>query len=246
VRRLRVAVVVAAMIMLSGCGHQVTGLTQTNAGLVPSGQMLIRFETAGPVDLTNSNYLIVFNTTGNNHTPFAQGSNSNFTDWSFGFLVSGSTGLANPVQAKEFYQNPTTGQAGIAYPLSYVPQQVNFNPSAVGTLSQYAFEIKFDRCVFNVQAPTGTTAPTPPPFVQGKKCPPFDFTTTSTTWTFNLFTLDRTSTVADALVTVGSGAPNPINTSTNINDYSYAKPAGGTTAQVPSQQISGVEIFNTP
>ena len=66
VRRLVTAVVVAAMISLSGCGRQVTGLDLPSGGaILPVGRTAIRFETAGPLDFQNLTYLIVFNTSGN-------------------------------------------------------------------------------------------------------------------------------------------------------------------------------------
>ena len=82
-------VVGAAMMMLPGCGRQVTGLNVAGNGVVQPGYTLVRFETAGQLDFQNVSYLIVFNTSGNNQQPYAQGFNTNFTNWSAYFIVGG-------------------------------------------------------------------------------------------------------------------------------------------------------------
>jgi len=62
-RRVLTAVVVAAMMVLPGCGRQLP-LGPDGNGIVQSGQTLIRFETAGQLDFQNVSYLMVFNTSG--------------------------------------------------------------------------------------------------------------------------------------------------------------------------------------
>jgi len=112
VRRLVTAVVVAAMLTLSGCGRQVTGLNQPTlgGGIVPVGQTLILFETAGQLDFQNVTYLIVFNTTGNNEQPYAQGyQNSDFKNWSYFFIVGGGSGVARAPLLYQIYQDPVSG-----------------------------------------------------------------------------------------------------------------------------------------
>lgn len=250
VRRLRAAVVVAAMMILSGCGHQVTGLNAPNGGLVPSGQTLIRFETAGPIDTTNFSYLIIFNTTGDGNAPVAQGYNSNYLDWSFGFLLGGGSNVLNAPTFIQYYQDPTGGSAGIPYIRPYQPQQLVFDTNVTSAYAPYGFEIRFDRCLFNLAAPTAsnnpgpTPAPSPKPL--GSICPPFDFTTTNPTWVINLFTVDNTRTVVDALTSVGTAKLQPLDTTQIVNDYAFAKPVGNTVPQSASAQIKAVEIFNTP
>ncbi|WP_317995535.1 hypothetical protein [Vulcanimicrobium alpinum] len=252
------------MMAVSGCGHQVTGLNQPGGGgIAPSGQTIVRFETAGPLDFSNYNYLIVFNTTGNNRPPLAQGTNSNYTDWTFGFQFSGGgTTVSNSPTLFQFYQNAQAGQTVQQITRPYlVGQQVVVNPTFQSALSLYGFEFRFDRCLFDrpppvvgatpaptvAPSPAPSTTPTPAPGGDGlRRCPPFVYTTTSTSWTFNLFTLDRSSNVSDALFVVGSGTTPSIDTTQTINTFNYVRPAGNPIPSVPSAQITGVEVFNTP
>ncbi len=57
---------------------------------MPSGNMLIRYRVAGTLDFTNLRYLVVFNTNGNGHTPYANSLNTAFLNFSF-ILVFGGT-----------------------------------------------------------------------------------------------------------------------------------------------------------
>jgi hypothetical protein len=238
-RRLGLAVVVAMMIVLSGCGRQVTGLSAPNGGTLPVGQMLIRFETAAQPDYANVKYLIVFNTQ-NTNEPYALGYNaSNYKDYSMFFLVGGGANFASAPLLNQVYQDPTSGTVR-AFPITYPTNSVTFNPQIQTANSAFGFEITFNRCIFDRPTPSAN----PPPATQ---CPPY--TNLANQWAINLFTIDNSGSVVDSLGPFGANDTSftfPVDTAAVINDRVYVKPANNTTLQNRSAQITGIEIFNTP
>jgi hypothetical protein len=244
VRRLVTAVVVAAMVVLSGCGRQVTGLDIPNgvAGVAP-GQTLIRFETNGPLDFQNLSYLIVLNTSGNGNQPYAQGFNSDFKDWTHFFIVGGGANFANSPQLNQVYLDPTTGS-----PTHYAPPVpvgfITFLPSTPSANSQFAFQITFNRCVLDVPPPSRTAQP---PVCTNGTGPPFNFIASN--WNISLFTLDKTLTPVDSLGTNGpfdtSYKPFIIDTTQPVNT-NYFKPGSGSSVSNPSASIVGVEVLSAP
>ncbi|HEX3467843.1 MAG TPA: hypothetical protein VHT05_07190 [Candidatus Elarobacter sp.] len=250
-RRLALAVVVAAMMVISGCGRQVTGLNIPGNGIVPAGYSLVRFETAGQLDFQNVSYLIVFNTSGNNQQPYAQGFNTDFKNWSLYFIVGGGANFANAPGLEEIYQNPASG-ASQAFNVVYPTTIVNFQPSIPSGNAQFGFQITFNRCVFDLAPPTSTPPPTTG--TSTGDCPPFlNNTTIGTNWNVSLFTLDRTLTAIDSL-SVNGPAATDYSFSYNItqtipsgsNSGQYFKPANNVTVNNPAAQIVGIEVFNTP
>ncbi|GAC1658514.1 MAG: hypothetical protein NVS4B13_01630 [Candidatus Elarobacter sp.] len=244
VRRLVTAVVVAAMMVLSGCGRQVTGLGQPSAGggIVPLGQTLIRFETAGPLDFQNLTYLIVFNTSGNKQQPYAQGFNTDYKNWSAFFIVGGGAGFANTPSLLQVYQDPSSGTAR-TFNVTFPTSTVNFQPSIPNANAQFGFQITFNRCVLDLAPPSASP---PPPVSTNRVCPPY--ANVATSWNVSLFTLDRTQSPVDSLGTNG-----PSDTSykflfdtAQLVNTNYFKPASNQTVQNPSAQIIGVEVFSTP
>jgi hypothetical protein len=256
VRRLGTAVVCAAMVMMLGsCGKQVTGLnTPTSGELVQPGWTLIRFETTGPLDPSNYAYLIVFNTTGDGNEPYALGYNSNYTDWSYAFEIGGNTGYVNQPGFIQYYQNPSTGSVAQPYNIQYTPAELVFDTQLAGGLTSSGFEIRFNRCMFDLPPPaySGPATPAPSPRPAGTDCPPFTYFSPghlTNTWMINLFTIDRSNTVVDSL---GQGPSDtsfkltPLNTGATINDFQYIKPVSNAGPQNSSAQIYAVEIFNSP
>jgi hypothetical protein len=243
VRRLVTAVVVVAMLVLSGCGRQVTGLNVPSgvAGVAP-GQTLIRFETNGPLDFLNLSYLIVLNTSGNNNQPYAQGFNSDFKNWTHYFIVGGGANFANAPQLNQIFPDPTTGA-----PTHYAPPVptnfVTFLPSAASANSQFAFQITFNRCVLDLPPPSTTSQP---PVCNNGTGPPFNFI--APVWNISLFTLDRTLTPIDSL---GTNGPNDtsykffIDTTQPVNT-NFFKPASNSSVSNPSAQIVGIEVLSAP
>ena len=259
-RRVLMGVVVAAMMVLPGCGRQVTGLGISGNGVVQPGYSLVRFETAGQLDFQNVSYLIVFNTSGNNQQPYAQGFNSNYQYWTAYFIVGGGASFANAPGLEEIYQNPASGQPqpfNIVYPTTYV----NFQASIPTGNSQYGFQIAFNRCVLDLSSPltSSTPTPTPTPTVtpttapSSGHCPPFVNTQIGAVWNVSLFTLDRTLTPIDSLSANGPSATDytfSYNVTQTIpngsNSGQYFKPASNSTVNNPAAQIVGIEVFNTP
>jgi hypothetical protein len=238
-RRLGLAVVVAAMMLVSGCGRQVTGLNSPNQGIVPPGQALIRFETSATPDYANFTYLIVLNTTGNLNEPYAIGySSSNYANWSMIFIVGGGTGFAQAPILRQVYQDPVTGSIQ-PFTITYPQGSVNFQPTLTGGNTRNGFQITFNRCILDRPAPTGTPPST-------SICPPYTFIKPQ--WAVNLFTLDNTNSVIDSLGPFVNDTSVRFNFDTGmiINDQTYFKPATNTQLSNPSAQITGIEVFNTP
>lgn len=246
-RRLVTAVVVAAMVALSACGRQVTGLNDPNGGgVAPSGQTWIRFETAGPLDFQNYAYFIVVNTSGNNVQPYASSFNSNFLNWSAYFIVGGGQQFANAPGLEQIYQNPATGSAA-SYNVTVPAGTLTFLPNIPTANAPYGFQLQINRCLLDLQPPSGNT---PTPVTTNRKCPPYVATGVSNTWAISFFSLDKNLSPVDSLSVNGpnstSQPPVLIDTSTVINNFQYNKPASNSTVQSTSAQITGVEIFNTP
>jgi hypothetical protein len=244
VRRLVTAVVVAAMMSLSGCGRQVTGLNLPSGGngLVAVGQTLIRFETAGPLDFQNVTYLIVFNTSGNGQQPYELGFNSDFKNWSAYFIVGGGSGFASAPALEQIYQDPASGQPK-PFLVTYPASQVNFQTTIPTANAQFGFQITFNRCILDVAPPSANPQP---PNDANRKCPPYN--NIATNWNVSLFTLDRSLTPIDSLGTNGPQDTSykfQFETASNVNT-NFFKPGSNGSVQNLSAQIVGIEVFSTP
>ncbi len=259
-RRLAMAVVVAAMMVLSSCGRQVTGLNGPNSGLVQAGQMQIQFETAAPIDVQNFSYLIALNTTGSNQQPYAQGLNSNFNQWTYFFILGGGssssfggTQYTNAPALFQIYQNPASGSAQ-AFRIQLIPNELVFVPT-IPSGSTNGFQITFNRCLLDQPSPIATPTPnptptpTPTPSSGTTTCPPGSHGILGNLWNISLFTLDSTNSVVDSLSATG-----PFNTdytfsvdvATLNGSKTYPKPSSATVPQNPASQILGIQIFNNP
>jgi hypothetical protein len=234
------------MLVISGCGRQVTGLNSlTGDAVVPAGQTLIRFETAGQLDFQNLSYLIVFNTTGNNLQPFAQGFNTDFKNWSYFFVVGGGANFANFPGLLQVYQDPSSGTAR-TFNINVPTGTVNFQPSIPNANAQFGFQITFNRCLLDNPPPTANP---PPPVSSNRICGPYN--NISPVWNISLFTLDRTQSPVDSLSPNGPSATDytfGIDTDTLVappNGTKF-KPASNSVTNNPSAQIIGVQIFSTP
>lgn len=242
-RRLVTAVVVAAMITLSGCGRQVTGLDlPSGSTIAPLGDSLIRFETAGPLDFQNFTYIIVFNTTGNNQQPYAQGLNSDFKNWSAFFSVGGGANFANSPQLEQVFQDPSSGSPR-TFNVPIPAGTLTFQPTVPSASAPYGFQITFNNCLLDLAPPTATGTPV---VNTSHQCPPYK--QIATYWNVSLFTLDRSGSPVDSL---GVNGPSDTSYTFQYDTASSApqnkfKPAGGGTVQNLSAQITGVEAFVTP
>jgi hypothetical protein len=221
----------------------------TGNGVVQSGQTLIRFETAGQLDFQNVSYLIVFNTSGNGQQPFAQGPNTNYTNWSVYFIIGGGAGFANSPGLEQVYLNPANNAASV-FNVTYPTSIVNFQPSIPSGNAAFGFQITFNRCVFDLAPPTNN--PSVPVSANGI-CPPFANAGVGTIWNVSLFTLDRTLTAVDSLSVNGPSATD-YNFQFDVtqvipggsNSGQRFKPANNASVSNPAAQITGIEIFNTP
>jgi hypothetical protein len=234
------------MLAISGCGRQVTGLGTTNGDIiVPAGQTLIRFETAGPLDFQNLTYLIVFNTAGNNLQPYAQGYNTDFKNWSYFFVVGGGSNFASFPGLLQVFQDPASGGAR-TFNINIPTGTVNFQASIPTANAQFGFQITFNRCLLDNPAPTANP---PPPVSSNRICGPYN--NISALWNISLFTLDRTQSPVDSLSPNGPSATDytfGIDTDTVVAPPAGTKfkPASNSSTNNVSAQIVGIQIFSTP
>jgi hypothetical protein len=234
------------MLAISGCGRQVTGLDQLNGGaVVPAGQTLIRFETAGQLDFQNLTYLIVFNTSGNGQQPYAQGYNTDFKNWSYMFVIGGGSNFANAPGLLQVYQDPSSGSAR-TFQITIPTGTVNFQASIPSGNSQFGFQITFNRCLLDNPPPSANP---PPPVSSNRVCGPYTYI--NQVWNVSLFTLDSTQSPKDSLSPNGPTATDytfSIDTSTLVQPPTGTrfKPGSNSGTNNPSAQIVGVEIFSTP
>lgn len=201
----------------------VLGWALPAAAVVP-GTMLLRFRVKGPLDFAHVRYVVVFNTTGDGITPYANALATGFASYSFGWIVGGSGAPAQP-QLVQYFAAPGAGLQG--RPI-VVPQQDA--QLAVGTSGPSEFTLLFARSLFNAPSPTGARF--------------------STTWSVNFFTTDLGGNPIDADGTGGItdtsfSAYRAIDT-TRPADVTYVKPAGATTVANPSAAIAENEVINTP
>ena len=210
--------------------------------LLPEGQTLIRFDTAGTLDFANVAYLIVFNTSGNDQQPTAQGYNSDFKNWSYFFIVGGGAGVASSPLLYQIYQDPVNGGSK-SFQLTYPSGSVNFQTSIPSGNSPFGFQITFNRCLLDQPTPSAS----PPPITTTNRiCPPYDFS--QALWNVSLFTLDRASNPIDSLSTTNPNSADykfDLDTSA-LQNKNYFKPATNTRLSNPGAQISGIEVFSQP
>jgi len=170
-RKLGFCVLITTLVLVA-CGRQVTpDRTGPQVGVLP-GRMLIRFDTASPMDFQNYRYLVVFNTSGNGGVPYSNGFNTGYANYSFIFAVSGNSGQVL-AQLYQIVQQPggASGQPSQVL-LQTSPIQVQFNPNSNGLGTE--FTINFDRTLmFGIGTPS--PGPTSSPL---------------SIWYFNFFTTD--------------------------------------------------------
>ena len=248
--RLRWAAALAVMMVLTGCGHQVTGLNGTG-NIVASGVTLFRFETATVPDYSQFRYLIVINANGDGQIPIANGTNSNYPEWSFAFLVSGGAGFVNTPTVQQFFPNQAA-VGGVGNQTLPVPTGTLTFTQLTGNGNVFGFDIRFNRCILDFPSPInpnpGQPTPAPSPHPAGQACPPF-FYILSPTWTINIFSVDVNTVAVDSL---GNGPQDTsyagftIDTTTQIIDQVYRKPGGYFVPQYPASQITGFEVWSQP
>lgn len=246
VRRLGTAVILAAMVMLSGCGRQVTGLNVPGGNaLTPAGWTMVRFETNGIFNPGSLTYYIVINTAGNG-MPYWLAQNSNFRNWTYAFVVGGTTGATGKPALWQSYFNPNVSSGIQFFQLPYADAAYTFQSNVSVANVPGGFTFSFNRCILNV--PPVSSGATPAPTPTGGRCPPFSFSGLGNVWNVNILTADANGTPIDSLGTNG-----PSDTSVNFTvdisqstDIAHVKPAGSASVANPQASIYGLEVISTP
>jgi hypothetical protein len=264
-RWLGLALVVVA-IVLGACGRQVTGLGALDSGSIQPGHMLIRFRVSGPLDFTNVQYLMVFNTTGNQVEPYPQAYNTGFKNYSFALVVGGNLAASQPLLF-QYYLAPGTTSGIQTFRITIPPQLINYVPNSGGNPTGGGeFTITFDRSLLYGVNPGGTPTPTAgaTPTV-APTAPPAGATATPATeatlnpsvqpttaaqhdWAINFITTDPTGVPIDSM---GIGGPTDTSFSYTVDttqavDNTVTKPTGTSTVQTLSAQLQGFEVINAP
>ena len=164
-RKLILFVAVSAL-ALGSCGHQVTPDRSTGPGGLSSGQIQLKFNTAGALDFTNFWYVFAINT-GQNASqvgePYGLFANQqqNWRNEDFQVIVSAQNGV--PAAAIIPFVNSVGGNGqSIKVPLQpiiYSPQSVVVNPNCNGTGTQFC--VTLTRSVLS--PPPGSGSPSPSP-----------------------------------------------------------------------------------
>jgi hypothetical protein len=259
-RWLGLAVLVVAMI-LAACGRQVTGLNAPNAGSIQSGHMLIRFRVAGQLDFTDYQYVIVFNTTGNQVEPYPQAFDTGFLNYSFAFVVGGNYFTSQPL-LYQYYLAPGTTSGIQTFRITIPPQLINYVPNSGGNPTGGGeFTIDFDRSLLYGVNPSGSPTPvastTPKPGATATAVPTTaatlnpnvqPTTAAQAVWAINFITTDPNGFPIDSM---GIGGPTDTTFSYTVNttqslDNTITKATGTSTVNSSSAQLQGFEVINSP
>jgi hypothetical protein len=229
--------------VLGACGRQVTGLGALNAGSIQSGHMLIRFRVAGPLDFTNVQYLMVFNTSGNGVEPYPQANLTGYLNYSFALVVGGNQYTSEPLLF-QYYLAPGTTSGIQLFRITIPPQLINYVPNSGGNPTGGGeFTIDFDRSLLYGVNPGGTPAPvtTLSPVVQPT-------TAAQHVWAINFITTDPSGVPIDSM---GLGGATDTTFSYRIDtttsqDNTITKAVGSGNVGNASAVLQGFEVINAP
>jgi hypothetical protein len=230
----------------AACGRIVTVPNAgSSGGLLPAGNMSIRYRVAGSLDFVGTRYLIVFNTSGNGITPYAPNLlNTSYLNYSF-ILVFGGTALGAQVALLQIV--PTGSSNGFTtVQLQIDPQFVTFfNANSAGTGNQFTYT--FNRLLLT---PLTSASPTPSPVPSATPNPiPTLASGVSSLWAINAFSADVNDQPIDAIafngITDQTFSSFVVNTLAPF-DVPVNKAAGATQVANPNAQITAVEIANQP
>jgi hypothetical protein len=232
----------------AACGRIVTvPKTASGGGLVPAGNMFIRYRVAGSLDFANLRYLVVFNTTGNGVTPYAPNIlNTSYLNYSFILVFGGTTLGAQVVLLQVVPTGSTNGFQTVA--LQVNPQFVTaFNANSSGTGNEFTFT--FNRLLLT---PLASASPTPAPTATPTATPnaaPTLLSGVSSLWAINAFSADVNDQPIDAIAFSGIGDQTfsafVVNTLAAF-DNPVNKAAGGTQVSNLGAAITAVEILSQP
>ena len=241
-RRAGFALLTASM-AVAACGRIVTvPKTGSNGGLVPSGDMFIRYRVAGILDFNSLRYLIVFNTSGNGITPLASTLNTSFLNYSF-ILIFGGTQTGG-AQYGLLQVIPIASGGFQTVALQINPQFVtNFNANSSGSGNEFTFT--FNRLLLT---PLQTASPTPVPSPSPNAAPTLA-SGVSSLWAINAFSADSNNAPIDAIAFAGIADTTfsgfVVNTLLPF-DNPINKAAGASQVTNINAQIVAVEIINEP
>jgi hypothetical protein len=264
-RRASLALFVLALGLAVACGRQVTPSPTFNNNL--AGTIQIKFRTVGPLDFTQFNYWIVFNTSGQGGEPYAPAlQQCNAKNFSYVFVVGASTGGAGTVLPVllQFYTIP--GVCARTQPFNVNPSLTSLQPNSNGQGTE--FTLTFARSQLALPPPTqptGTPSPSSSPSASPKPTPsptgsaqPSSAPTpqssptaaSQSTWFVNLFTTDNANPphVLDAL---GFGATDQTFSAGQFDVNSqdqlvWQQPTELNPPANSSAQLQGFELVNTP
>jgi hypothetical protein len=195
----------------ASCGRQVTpNRNGTSGNGPPSGDMMIKFTTSAAMDFGSVWYVIVLNTggaaPGTNGEPYPIGSQQNWNNYSFEFIVYQLQGQSQPQVA--LYQfinqlNPGGGSLKVPFgPLNYAPQLVNLTTNCNGQFNQFCLLINRN-ILAGLSSPTPSPSPSASPTVSPSPSPTSSSSATPSasptpptvtgTWFVNWFTVTPNS-----------------------------------------------------
>jgi hypothetical protein len=199
--------------------------------------MQVKFTTAQPMDFTNVQYVVMFNTSTSGGMPYANGYQTNYANYSFALVVGGN-GTTSSVQVIQYVRNTGVGGGQVASPvnLPYTPQQLQANLNSNGQNTQ--FTITFDRRLFNGIVATPSPVPGANPNL----------------WYINWFTTNGSGQPIDA---PGLGGPQdqtftfpttglPGSDISTSFDQQFSANAGWPQVTSRSAQIAAGEVINAP
>ena len=226
-------IVAATGLVMAACGRQVTpNPSGLGPGGAPPGYFTVFFDTSGPFNFSQYQYMIVFNTTGSGATPSTDTLQTNWAGYSYALIALGNgvATFAEPVRYVRSNQNPHVPP----YPqqLGSTPQQFSYNLNQNGTGSE--FSILVQKRVLSA-TPEPSSTPTPAP---------------SNAWKFNAFV---TAPSQGNLVFADSmGAGGPIDPQWNSPTLCMTEPFDTTFYALdpnisdPAAAIVSIEIANNP
>jgi hypothetical protein len=230
----------------AACGRIVTvPKSGSNGGLVPSGDMLIRYRVLGTLDFVNLRYLVVFNTSGNGLTPYGNSLNTAFLNYSFILIFGGTQVGGASFGLLQVIPIASGGFQTVA--LQVNPSLGLLNPNSSGSNNEFTFT--FNRLLLT---PLSSTSPSPSPSsspTAGPTSIPTLASGVSSLWAINLFSTDANNNAIDAIAFNGISDTTfnqfVVNTLAPF-DVVYNKPAGYSQVQQVNAQIIAAEVINEP
>jgi hypothetical protein len=205
--------------------------------------MSIRYRVLGTLDFVNLRYLVVFNTSGNGQTPYANALNTAFLNFSFILVFGGSQAGGASFGLLQVIPIASGGFQTVA--LQVNPQLGFLNANSDGTGNQFTFT--FNRLLLTPLAST-SPGPTSTPSAAPTSIPTLA-SGVSSLWAINLFSADANNNPIDGIAfsgisdtTFNSFVVNTLDTF----DVVVNKPLGYTQVSNINAQIVAAEVINQP